>query len=190
MANTYKVLIMGKEYTLTSEDNKDYTEKLAAALDKRIKEMRARFTSLSITDCAVLTALDCMDELGQSNRNIDNIRTQIKDYVDDATRARSQAAAAQRENKALRDRVELLEKELRERTNFSAMDNVGEEISAEDILRGDIAAALGDVSEKEKPMQNAKAYSTSGTAKRQGVNDGAITGARLTPAGNGNGGRK
>ena len=84
---TYKVVIMGKEYVLTSEENKDYTERLAAALDKRIKDMRARFSSLSITDCAVLTALDCMDELGQANRNIDNIRTQIKDYVDDAGRA-------------------------------------------------------------------------------------------------------
>ena len=102
---TYKVTIMGKEYNLTSEDNKDYTEKLAAALDKRIRDMRARFSSLTVTDCAVLTALDCMDELGQSNRNIDNIRTQIKDYVDDAGRARNQAASAQREIKALKERI-------------------------------------------------------------------------------------
>lgn len=190
MANTYKVLIMGKEYTLTSEDNKDYTEKLAAALDKRIKDMRAKFTTLSITDCAVLTALDCMDELGQSNRNIDNIRTQIKDYVDDAGRARSQAAAAQREIKALKDRVELLEKELRERTNFSAMDNVGEEINAEDFLRGDIAAALGSSQESEKPVQEPKPYTPapSSVSKRPPVNDGAISGARLNNPGNG--GRK
>lgn len=142
MANTYKVLIMGKEYTLSGEDSKEYTEKLAAILDKRIKEMRAKFTSLTITDCAVLTALDCMNELGQSNRNIDNIRTQIKDYVDDAGRARSQAAAAQREIKALKERVEQLERELNERTNFSAMDNVGEAVSAEAILKGDIQAAI------------------------------------------------
>lgn len=193
MANTYKVLIMGKEYTLTSEDNKDYTEKLAAALDKRIKDMRAKFTSLSITDCAVLTALDCMDELGQSNRNIDNIRTQIKDYVDDAGRARSQAAAAQRENKALRDRVEQLEKELRERTNFDAMDNVGESVSAEDILRGDIAAAIGDspkakAAASEVPEQIPMTFSYD---SKPTVTDGAISGGRMNPSGGKpNGGRK
>ena len=146
---TYKVVIMGKEYVLTSEENKDYTERLAAALDKRIKDMRARFSSLSITDCAVLTALDCMDELGQANRNIDNIRTQIKDYVDDAGRARNQATGAQREIKILKERVEQLEKELAERTNFSAMKNVGEAVSAEDILKGDIKAAIGETSEPE-----------------------------------------
>ena len=130
---TYKVFIMGKEYNLTSEDNKDYTEKLAEALDKRIRSMRARFSSLSVTDCAVLTALDCMDELGQQNRNIDNIRTQIKDYVDDAGRARNQAAAAQREIKILQERIEQLEKELSERTNFGSSNNVGEAVSAEDM---------------------------------------------------------
>ena len=146
---TYKVLIMGKEYVLSSNENKDYTERLAEALNKRLKDMKARFSSLTITDCAVLTALDCMDELGQSNRNIDNIRTQIKDYVDDAGRARDQAIAAQREIKMLKERVEQLEKELAERTNFSAMDNVGEAVSAEDILRGDIKAAIGETSEPE-----------------------------------------
>lgn len=143
---TYKVIIMGKEYNLTSEENKDYTEKLAEALDKRIRTMRARFSSLSVTDCAVLTALDCMDELGQQNRNIDNIRTQIKDYVDDAGRARNQAAAAQREIKALKERVEQLEKELAERTNFGSSNNVGEAVSAVDILKGDIEAAIGEKS--------------------------------------------
>ncbi|SEK80940.1 cell division protein ZapA [Ruminococcus albus] len=186
---TYKVIIMGKEYVLTSEENKDYTERLAAALDKRIKDMRARFSSLSITDCAVLTALDCMDELGQSNRNIDNIRTQIKDYVDDAGRARNQATAAQREIKMLRERVEQLEKELAERTNFSAMDNVGEAVSAEDILRGDIKAAIGETSEPEeahadntaqkKSIQDSPYMRSYEQAMNRRPVDGAAGGARF-----------
>ncbi|HCJ40605.1 cell division protein ZapA [uncultured Ruminococcus sp.] len=174
---TYKVFIMGKEYNLTSEDNKDYTEKLAEALDKRIRSMRAKFSSLSVTDCAVLTALDCMDELGQQNRNIDNIRTQIKDYVDDAGRARNQAAAAQREIKALQERIEQLEKELSERTNFGSSNNVGEAVSAEDILKGDIEAAIGErktvltenvsavTSAAQKPLNLAGVYPGGGSNK-------------------------
>ena len=174
---TYKVFIMGKEYNLTSEDNKDYTEKLAEALDKRIRSMRAKFSSLSVTDCAVLTALDCMDELGQQNRNIDNIRTQIKDYVDDAGRARNQAAAAQREIKILQERIEQLEKELSERTNFGSSNNVGEAVSAEDILKGDIEAAIGErktvltenvsavTSAAQKPLNLAGVYPGGGSNK-------------------------
>ena len=180
---TYKVTIMGKEYNLTSEDNKDYTEKLAAPLDKRIRDMRARFSSLSVTDCAVLTALDCMDELGQSNRNIDNIRTQIKDYVDDAGRARNQAASAQREIKALKERVEQLEKELAERTNFSSMDNLGETVSAEAMLKGDIEAAIGEKPVKEE--QTAPVQERSFQRPQYGSRpvDGALGGGRFNPVG-------
>lgn len=143
MANTYKVTICGKEYTLTSEDSKEYTLKLAALLDKRIRDMKARFSSLSITDCAVLTALDCMDELAQSNKNIDNIRSQIKDYVDDANRARTQSNSSQREIKQLKERIATLEKELKERTNY--MDDSSHEtlVSARDMLSQDIEKAIG-----------------------------------------------
>lgn len=193
---TYKVVIMGKEYVLTSEENKDYTERLAAALDKRIKDMRARFSSLSITDCAVLTALDCMDELGQANRNIDNIRTQIKDYVDDAGRARNQATGAQREIKILKERVEQLEKELAERTNFSAMNNVGEAVSAEDILKGDIKAAIGETSEPEsvhaennaqrRSIQDSPYMRSYEQAMNKRPADGAAGGARFNGNDQGN----
>ncbi|MBE6870092.1 MAG: cell division protein ZapA [Ruminococcus albus] len=193
---TYKVVIMGKEYVLTSEENKDYTERLAAALDKRIKDMRARFSSLSITDCAVLTALDCMDELGQANRNIDNIRTQIKDYVDDAGRARNQATGAQREIKILKERVEQLEKELAERTNFSAMNNVGEAVSAEDILKGDIKAAIGETSEPEsvhaennaqrRSIQDSPYMRSYEQAMNKRPADGAAGGARFSGNDQGN----
>lgn len=193
---TYKVVIMGKEYVLTSEENKDYTERLAAALDKRIKDMRARFSSLSITDCAVLTALDCMDELGQANRNIDNIRTQIKDYVDDAGRARNQATGAQREIKILKERVEQLEKELAERTNFSAMNNVGEAVSAEDILKGDIKAAIGETSEPEavhaennaqrRSIQDSPYMRSYEQAMNKRPVDGAAGGARFSGNDQGN----
>ena len=193
---TYKVVIMGKEYVLTSEENKDYTERLAAALDKRIKDMRARFSSLSITDCAVLTALDCMDELGQANRNIDNIRTQIKDYVDDAGRARNLATGAQREIKILKERVEQLEKELAERTNFSAMNNVGEAVSAEDILKGDIKAAIGETSEPEavhaennaqrRSIQDSPYMRSYEQAMNKRPADGAAGGARFSGNDQGN----
>lgn len=193
---TYKVVIMGKEYVLTSEENKDYTERLAAALDKRIKDMRARFSSLSITDCAVLTALDCMDELGQANRNIDNIRTQIKDYVDDAGRARNQATGAQREIKILKERVEQLEKELAERTNFSAMNNVGEAVSAEDILKGDIKAAIGETPEPEsvhaennaqrRSIQDSPYMRSYEQAMNKRPADGAAGGARFSGNDQGN----
>lgn len=162
MANTYKVTICGKEYTLNSEDSKEYTLKLAALLDKRIRDMKAKFSSLSITDCAVLIALDCMDELAQSNKNIDNIRSQIKDYVDDANRARTQSNSSQREINKLKERIATLEKELKERTNY--MDDSSHEtlVSARDMLSQDIEKALGDDLGKDDDGDQLSFYSKKG----------------------------
>ena len=147
MANKVKIKVCGKEYLVSSEDPSEYTLRLAEALDRKIRALGAKFSGMSITDCAVLTALDCLDELYKANQNIDNIRSQIKDYVDDAGRARTQSASAQREIKMLQERVAQLEKELRERTNFSISDTDEEELSAAEMLDRDIMAAL------EKPTK-------------------------------------
>lgn len=153
MANTYKVTIYNKEYTLVSEDNKDYTAKIAKTLDGRMRDIKAKCPSLSVTDCAVLTAMDCLDELVKANQNIDNIRSQIKDYVDDAGRARNQANSSQREINALKEKVAALEKELSERTNYSVGDKEVETVSAEDILSQDIREAISKPVEPVKPAQ-------------------------------------
>lgn len=144
MVNKVKIKICGKEYMLSSEDSPEYTKKLAEVLDKRIRSLGSKVSGMSITDCAVLTALDCLDELTKLNQNIDNIRSQIKDYVDDASRARNQAAAAQREVKQLQERVAALEKELSERTNFDMAPSTDPEdsMSAKDMLDRDILAAI------------------------------------------------
>lgn len=142
MVNKYKITVCNKDYTLVSEESKDYTVKLGMTLDKKIKELKVKFPSLSVTDCAVLTAMDCMDELIKANQNIDNIRSQIKDYVDDAGRARNQANASQREINALKEKVAALEKELSERTNFDVAKTTEETVSAEDIISQDIREAI------------------------------------------------
>ncbi len=160
MANKYSVTVCGKNYTLSSEDSKEYTAKLAEILDKRIRNMKTRFSSLSITDCAVLTALDCMDELAKANQNIDNIRSQIKDYVDDANRARGQANASQREIKALEEKIAALEKELKERTSYAAGGAEETPMSARDILSQDIEQAIS------KPVDNLN-KAPNGSAQRR-----------------------
>ncbi|MBQ8108092.1 MAG: cell division protein ZapA [Ruminococcus sp.] len=142
MANKVTVTVCGKGYTLSGEETPEYTAKLAEVLDKKIKSMKTKFSSLSITDCAVLTALDCMDQLAKANQNIDNIRSQIKDYVDDAGRARNQANNSQREIRMLEEKVASLEKELRERTNYSTSTVNTPPMNAKDILSQDIEKAI------------------------------------------------
>ena len=106
MKNKLKVNIYNRTYNLLSEESQEYTNKLALVINSKIKGMMKAIPSLSVQDAAVLTALDCLDELSKANQNIENIRTQIKDYVDDAGRARSQADEAQKEIRELQEQLE------------------------------------------------------------------------------------
>ena len=116
MKNKLKVNIYNRTYNLLSEESQEYTNKLALVINSKIKGMMKAIPSLSVQDAAVLTALDCLDELSKANQNIENIRTQIKDYVDDAGRARSQADEAQKEIRELQAKVHDLEEQLEART--------------------------------------------------------------------------
>ena len=107
-----------------------------AILEKCISASRA-----SVQDAAVLTALDCLDELSKANQNIENIRTQIKDYVDDAGRARSQADEAQKEIRELQAKVHDLEEQLEARTVVKR-EPEDEVINANELLSQEIKNAI------------------------------------------------
>ena len=111
MKNTQTIKIQRKNYTLASDESAEYTENLAAELDRRISAKLSNNNGLSSLDAANLVAFDCMDEIYKANSNIENIRTRIKDYVDEAEKARkereeisSQLEDAQRKINLLREK--------------------------------------------------------------------------------------
>ena len=110
--------------------------------------------SLSVQDAAVLTALDCLDELSKANQNIENIRTQIKDYVDDAGRARSQADEAQKEIRELQAKVHDLEEQLEARTVVKR-EPEDEVINANELLSQEIKNAIERPVHPNQPKRQA-----------------------------------
>ena len=141
MKNKLKVNIYNRTYNLLSEESQEYTNKLALVINSKIKGMMKAIPSLSVQDAAVLTALDCLDELSKANQNIENIRTQIKDYVDDAGRARSQADEAQKEIRELQAKVHDLEEQLEARTVVKR-EPEDEVINANELLSQEIKNAI------------------------------------------------
>lgn len=97
MQNKVKVTICGKEYALQTDESAEYVKGLARKLDKQITEMVNSTDNISVTAAAVLIALTALDEASKANESIDNIRTQIKDYVDEAGKARLERDDAIRE---------------------------------------------------------------------------------------------
>ena len=105
--------ICGSSYVVNTSESEDYMKNLADRLNLDMNELMASSNSVSITTAAVMTALNYRDELEKASGSADNMRRQIKDYLEDAASAKMAAEEARRENASLKRRVDELERRLR-----------------------------------------------------------------------------
>jgi cell division protein ZapA len=105
-------MICGKEYMLQTEESPNYVYSLAKLLEKKINDIAAGSTSISPHCAAVMVALSTLDDLSKSQANVENIRTQAKEYVDEAGKARIERDAALKEVEMLKLKIDRLEKEV------------------------------------------------------------------------------
>lgn len=113
MVNRIKVVVCGKEYSLQTEEQPSYIYGLAKRLERQINELTSSNDGISAYSAAVMIALSTLDDINKANESIDNIRTQIKEYVDDAGKARMERDEAMREIEMLKVKVTRLENELK-----------------------------------------------------------------------------
>lgn len=118
MQNKVKVRIIGREYTLGTDNSPEYTRRLAEELDERMNTMLSETRTLSGIDVAILCALDAMDEAHKSGANADNIRLQLGEYVAAADRAQSSVETYKKEISSLKKRIEELEDRLSQKSGF------------------------------------------------------------------------
>ncbi|MGN0447879.1 MAG: cell division protein ZapA [Acutalibacteraceae bacterium] len=110
-ANKIKIMITGTEYTVITEEEPEYVLALASELDSKMADIMKGNSYLSVTQAAVLSALDYADECKKSTATADKLRDQIKDYLDDAGKATNKAAVARHETEKLRKEIEALKAE-------------------------------------------------------------------------------
>lgn len=96
MANKITVTISGTEYTLMSEDSPSYMQKIAALVDEKMNDITAS-GRVSRMDAAVLTAANLADELLKQQAAAENLRRQLKGYLDDASKAKAELGECKRE---------------------------------------------------------------------------------------------
>lgn len=95
--NRVKLTIGGAEYAIITEDDVNYVTELGAELNEALSNVMKENPHISTTQAAVLLALDYADEFKKANITADNLRSQIKDYLDDAASAKSKADWARHE---------------------------------------------------------------------------------------------
>ena len=115
-ANKIKLEICGSNYVIATTDTEEYVLSLAEKLDSDMTQMLASNPTASVTTAAVITALGYLDELKKSTSGADNMRAQIKDYLEDSSHARTEAeedaAKAKLAAEEARREVERLRREI------------------------------------------------------------------------------
>lgn len=112
MVNKVRLTVAGSPYVISTTDSEEYVLKLAKKLDDDINNVMADNPSLTVTRAAVFCALEYLDDYTKSIGSADNMRSQIKDYLADAAKAklatdeaRREVARLQKELQALRERT-------------------------------------------------------------------------------------
>ena len=112
MENVYTVRIGGFDLSLYSSETAEYTHMIASEVDRRVKEITSVNPSISLTNAALLVAMDLADELLKLETGTDNMRAQLKDYLDDTTKALAERDEARRMAERLKDELLTLKIEL------------------------------------------------------------------------------
>ena len=104
--NKVRISVAGAEYSIITEEDPKYTKDLGRELDRAIIKIMKANNRISTTQAAVLAALDFADECKKATMTADRLREQIKDYLDDASSAKSKADIARHESEVLKKELE------------------------------------------------------------------------------------
>lgn len=103
MANRVTMNICGEEYTFVAEESASYMQKVGSYVNDKMEELLSS-AKVGRTDAAVLTAANIADELFKEREAGEGLRRQLKQYLDEANRAKAEASELKREIFKLQNR--------------------------------------------------------------------------------------
>ena len=91
MANRVVVNICGEEYTFVAEESASYMQKVGSYVSEKMDEV-LNGAKVGRSDAAILT-----DELFKAQAAAEQLRSQIKGYLDEAGKAQAEVSELKRE---------------------------------------------------------------------------------------------
>ncbi len=101
LKKTYKLKICGSDYIISAEESEEYMQTLAGEVDEKLRKALHN-GRLSNTQAAIFVALELADEAKKATAAADNLRGQLKDYLEDAAKAKSERDFYKREVERLK----------------------------------------------------------------------------------------
>ena len=105
MANRVVITICGEEYTFVAEESASYMQKVGTYVGDKMFEI-LNSAKVGRTDAAVLTAVNVADELFKAQASAEQLRSQIKGYLDQASKAQAEVSELKREVFRLQQRLD------------------------------------------------------------------------------------
>lgn len=99
---------------LSTDDPESYVRAMGDEVEKAVTEFTDQNPRISITLAALLTALRFCDEKKRALDDADNLRNQIRDYLEESSRARLEAEEARREIERMKREIQTLRSRLSE----------------------------------------------------------------------------
>lgn len=96
MANRVTMNICGESYTLIAEESPSYMERVGNLVNEQLTKIMEG-TKVSRTDAAILAAINIADELLKSQESAENLRRQLKTYLDEAAQAKNEVSELKRQ---------------------------------------------------------------------------------------------
>lgn len=96
MANRVVVSICGEEYTFVADESASYMQKVGSYVSDKMNEV-LNSAKVGRTDAAILTAANIADELFKAQTAAEQLRGQIKGYLDEAGKAQAEVSELKRE---------------------------------------------------------------------------------------------
>jgi cell division protein ZapA len=97
MKNKLSVKILDTVYNVSSNETEDYVEKVAKQVDRAMRAVLEADTRSSVTVAAIFSALGFCDEKMKAEISAENLRTQLKSYLEDMSKLRAEAEDARKE---------------------------------------------------------------------------------------------
>ena len=103
MANKVVVMINGVRYPLRTVEEPSYVSALADEMDIALRKVMGD-NNLTLSEALVLLGLEYLDGYKKAERNLDNMRGQIADYMEAVKRSKQELEQAREEIRRLQNR--------------------------------------------------------------------------------------
>lgn len=132
-----KVSICGYDFSVVTDEDRQYILNIANKVERKVNKMLENNGRLSTASAALFAAMDYCDQVQKAAGDGNNLRGQIKDYLEESSTARKQLDSAKKEIERLKREVAALRRRI-----------AAEESSAT------VAAAVSEhTQERSKPVE-------------------------------------